>query len=354
MRRLAIAAGAIAALAFACVDLFHDTDFASTPPIDASTPEAKADAPSATGDAAPLDFCTLDPNDAKARAQRACAMLAACQTPFGKNATGACLERALPAIGCKMAPGRVARGSALEFYRCLVAASSCDDVARCVFKTEKETICVKEAGAFTQCVPSTGAPALRADCFNEGPAVAEPCSDLGQICSGEGDYLGLCTGKKGRSGCTIGGCVDTFVVRCNRDGGDDGYDCALFGAGSCVATDAGGACVPNGQGCEVKPVECDSQGLVTGCIGGKLDRLSCSLFDGTCHDAGARAALDVREVCRVPGDAGCDIDRCSSNVDQLTACVLGNRITIDCKALVGTTCRQYETSDGTRFGCAKP
>jgi hypothetical protein len=196
----------------------------------------------------------------------------------------------------------------------------------------------------------------RGVCRRCSAAVAEPCSDLGQICSGEGDYLGACTGKKGRTECKNAkdACDGTFAVRCNRDGGDDGYDCALFGAGSCVATDAGGACLPNGAGCTGTALVCDSQGLVTGCVGGKEDRISCSLFGGACHDAGARAALDLREVCRATGDGGCDIDRCSSNFDQLTACVLGNRITIDCKKLVGTSCRQYETGDGTRFGCARP
>ncbi len=387
MRRALIAGSVFAAILAACADLFHDTDFAFELRPDASLLAETSS--SAVDGAVSEDFCALPIADGKALAVRSCALLAACQSPFGSNATGRCLARAIPAMACKGAPGSAVRGPVLAFYRCLARAKTCGDIERCVFPVGVAPQCGSAPQSFTQCgLAKDGQDAVRIDCPRPNAvAVGEACAAYGKRCDLEDDSTGFCTGQGGVESCMRTGCVGTQMQLC-RDGGsaeagggrDDGFDCANFGAGKCVDGDAGPACLPSSNVTCVPSadVECNVDGVAVGCPAGRQELVDCrALFGSQCHavrspvvDAGAskdagdagnarertsrERAWDVQRACEIVGTdaAACTEERC--NDKKLVACVRGSRIVVDCAALFGTDCTTVETSDGLRPACRAP
>jgi hypothetical protein len=366
--RFIAAAAASCVVLTACVDIFFDTDYAfGSKPLasDAGDATLAQDQTAPAIDAGQIDFCALDLDEAKRKARTACALLAACETPVGANATGRCLERALPAIGCTAARGQRVSGIALDYYRCLSRAKSCPEIEACVFGSKPAPTCgAVGEGGITQCLDST-----RVDCPSSGvKAAGESCAGAGRICSGEGSYLGACTGSGGLHACTRTGCEGTRLHLC-ADGGkpdagtrDDGFDCAPFGAGTCIEGTGLAACAPFASdggaiGCTpTADVLCISGSVAQGCATGTQESIDCALFEGTCHpDAGRARAWDLARACDESPDAGgCSEDRCGAT--GLTACVRGHRIEIDCAAHVGpkSQCMQIPTADGIRAACSKP
>lgn len=339
--------------AIACVDLFHDTDFAFVADAAASGGDGgeRDGAVDAQGpsDAAPLDFCALSIDEARPIAHRACALLAACETPVGTNAVGRCLERALPVIACQGAPDRAARGAVLAHYQCLAAARTCEDIARCVLGDAGAPSCGANV-PFTQCVGD-----VRLDCRKTGqPAGAESCAATGRVCARDG--LGArCVGPDGLGGCARTTC-DGSKLRICADAGDDlGFDCADFGAGNCAAPAKPGkgtpGCVPTSKDTCIpgSSIRCSGR-VAIGCATGVEDRLDCQgLFGTSCTDittdAPPEIGWDVSRACEVRPDGGrCSKDSCSGTT--LYACVHGNATALDCAALVGGTCGKVTTSDG--------
>jgi hypothetical protein len=368
MRRALVAAVGSTLVLGACVDLLHDTDFAFTERLDASALEAAAPAPDA---GEPIDFCAIPLEEGRRLAIRSCALLSACMSPFGRNAPGACLERALPAMACAGARGERARGPVLSFYQCLAAAKTCSDVERCVFPAGVPPQCGSAAEPFTQCgLAKDGQDAVRIDCPRSNTAaIGEACAAYGQDCAVDRDVSGHCTGHAGLHGCVQTGCDGTHLHLCadaSAEGGrDDGFDCANFGDGLCVDAAAGPACVPESTiGCRPSADVACNAGVAIGCPSGRQEIVDCAgLFGSSCHsidggalDAGAAArarAWDVQRACEIAPDAGgCTEDTCSKTM--LVACARGARIAIDCAALVGTSCAQISTGDGQRPACARP
>lgn len=357
MRRAIALVGLGSIAAAACVDLFHDTSFTLPDPIDASLSDVTAPPDAAPDASGPIDFCALDAGVGVTLAKRACALLAACQTPFGRSATGRCLEAALPAMECRAAPGRAVVGSALLYYQCLAVARTCTDVERCISPSVVPGTCATDGGNVTRCLPGAEEHAVRVDCPKPGAlAGSESCAAAGQVCTQQGTFLGACTGIGGLDGCKKTGCKDgRYLQRC-ADGGsdagtrDDGHDCSLFGLGQCADTDAGPACVPSGPACADVAVTCLGNTVAKGCVAGHEEVIDCAIFGASCQTGSLDAGrLDVLRACAVKRDGGCE-DKCGSST-QLSACSLGHIIDIDCPTLVGGPCVTVLTSEGSRGAC---
>lgn len=365
MRRFAIAAALVMPSGVAaCVDLFHDTSYELP---EAGSLDASVEASAADSATQLKEFCDLDFDEATAMAKRSCALLAACESPMGSNATGKCLEDALPTFACKAAPGRAPRGARLEYYRCLAAAKSCDDTVKCIFPTGVPADCGQIAdGGITTCGAAASPLAeVRLDCRRSGSrAYGEACIAKGRTCRRVADYRGECTGSGGLGACASSGCVGTSLRQC-VGGNDVGFDCATVGAGRCVDVAHGSACVPTGSGtCPASTVVTCQGTTASGCPGGVPEVIDCAVFGSTCHriagasaDAGAREggaprSWDIARACDVPADAGaCSADRCVG--DKLVACVRGAPIEIDCRALLGSRCGSWLTAEGERFACVR-
>lgn len=341
---------ALPLVGLACVDLFHDTDFAFVADASsesASAVEAATDAPIADVDATPPDFCAITMDEARPIAHRACALLAACMTPLGTNAVGECLEHALPIVGCQGAPDLAARGPILRYYQCLATARTCDDVRRCVLGDAGTPSCGNNV-PFTQCQGD-----VRLDCRKTGQtAGAESCAATGRVCVRDGT-VARCMGSPTLGGCTKTTCEGATLQICDDAGRDEGFSCSSFGKGNCGGTIKGTpACAStNPTTCTpTSKIACSGR-VAVGCATGHEERIDCQgLFGTSCTPVTAEVdpeiGWDVSRACEVKADAGrCSRDSCSGAT--LYACVHGNATPLDCTALMGGTCGKMTTADGT-------
>jgi hypothetical protein len=346
----AVSAAGIAPLA--CIDLFHSTDF------DTLRNEAGAEPDVTTGDAGldagpkPLvDFCKWTPAEAKANAVRACAFLGACTGVLDGTAFGSCMMHALWAYDCDLNPALRPNGATQALWSCLSDVKSCGDVEACVRPRGPDTCPAVASGAFTQC-GDAGASEVRAECSKPQmgpPAAVEPCALQGKVCVSINPTSSACGGptKKtcvlGRT-CTGTGAVDCRLAEDSVTLADFGLDCAAFGAGACVAEDAGGdagtvvgcAPLPNAQSCDGGiAVTCDSDfpQVAHSCVGGKAVIIDCSKLGVGCDVSKAVPGYRPLAACAEYVDAGrCSgADTCVGG--KLHSCAQGIAFEADCAAL---------------------
>jgi hypothetical protein len=359
--RVAAAAALAAGLAsaVACVDLFHSTDDAhGICELDASDPRCDAG-----GDAAPPDLCAPEAGVAQQRAVHACAWLAACDHPIGKNKTGQCIVNAVLAYDCDANPSRKPLGTAKAFWQCMQNANSCDDVGKCVFPQGVPNGC--KAGGFLGCSQSAYDLDTRIDCVQptDAGAQGENCAAYGQTCDSldrdASNHDAICVNSNGQGrSCTGSGCVQgRWLSFCDDAGVDVGYDCADFGAGACTPSGASPACKPAGTVvcAATNDVVCTSGNVrAQGCVTGVQESVDCTPISGpgTCVpiEAGAPGTVPS-DACRV-ADGGCTDDTCSGAA--LAACVRGRVVPIDCTSLGLRTCNPVATEEGAIAACTPP
>lgn len=354
----AVATIAGASTFFGCVDLFHSTDFG-------------------TASQGPIDFCKWSESEAQSHALKSCALLSACQSPVGENAVGECLVHATFAYDCNANADLPVAGSARAFWLCMAQASSCGDVASCVYSdppalasTSTAPACNAQAtSAFTACAGASSQ--ARVDCQKPGGnAVGESCLGVGRTCAPkQNGGEALCLGKEGVV-CTQTGCNGTELDFCVDAGGGDsfdrGLDCADFGAGTCVNAEAGtsdGGDVYQGPTCA--PVDagaCDPKAgirclgaVAVSCPNGLDLQVNCgALAPGvSCRADSTAPAWDVTSACATESPT-CASDACSSDKKTLVACVRGSTIDVDCASMGLGDCTTVTTSDGPRAACAPP
>lgn len=344
-----VCATAAVGFAFACVDLFHGTDFKTlctekpTDPqcggaIDSGASDAPAEA--AKPD---IDFCKLTSAEAKDRAIRACAYLGACGGSIEPNAFADCVSRGQLVMDCNANPTLRPVGAFEKLWKCLATVSSCKDVAACVF-TGPEQACGDVASSkFIQCTsPSVAGGNVRLECSAPGGAPNtrfDSCLVAGQRCTNDdAGSSATCTGVKGTASCSTSSCDGTHAVGCETY--DRGYDCATVGGGACVEDALGPACMPgagagpctDGGGATTVAI-CDSAGVARACVGGKEVAVDCRKLGLGCDETLTPPSYDPAARC-----VGTAFPPCSEKNDNcvdgnLRGCIKGEAYTAQCTAL---------------------
>lgn len=362
-RIVAIASSvAVLAVVAACGDIFHSTDSPSLCDLDAAAPGCKA-----TADAAPNgELCAADHASAQKRAAHACAWLAACEAPYGKNATGPCMFEAIQAYDCVANPSRRPKLAAKAFWTAMANVKSCADVDRAVFPDPTSNC---SAGPFIGCskIVTTNNPNTRIVCTTAGQRyTGENCAMQGRSCdatplndAGLGNNGAQCYGTTGRT-CTTTGCDGAHLVLCDDAGADRGLDCAQFGAGVCTVSGSQPACKPEGttQIPASSDVVCTPGGKAQATASGYLEEVDCTYLSG----GGISGTDNCQKIPNAPPGtpaaaackktSGCSVDGCTGN--KLTACVGGASVTVDCAAEGLGTCADVTTQEGPRVACTKP
>lgn len=351
MKRAVFGIVASGALAFACVDLFHSTEFDTLCDVQ---PDAAA---CATGTEAGVDVfvppghydsCVLSHEKAQSLAHQACAWLGACLGPLGESQFGPCVIKAELAYDCEANPGLRPRGETDAFWSCLArdgaGPQSCTQIEECVFtKTHEAQDCqAVESAAFFAC-DSNGA---RVQCKAPGngpPAAVEPCALSGRHCvATAGNASAFCVGGTTTDAPAAPACKGTTASKAGNSDGtsvDKGIDCANYGGGACISGSTaqvtclgdGGSCgsittgaiVCNGtiaQTCDslhALPVDCAKLGPGLGC---DATDASAPVIESACVPVG-----DAGEPC----PAGQD-DACINQGSTLQSCALGRVQQVRC------------------------
>jgi len=365
LRVLFVTAGvsAIAAIV-ACGDLFHGTSFDTKCTADASAKGCPR--PPVT------ELCAVDIATALARAEHACAWLAACESPMGQNRTGLCIANALMAYNCEANPNRKPIGDAYQYWLALANADDCAGIVKAVAPAGKQACSPMNPNApqpYTGCGSRDGVignPFSRVQCpvadsLTKG--LYENCAAYGKKCSATStNDLSQCVGAEARA-CTTTKCSGQKLVNCDNDAGiDHGIDCAQFGDGTCIATGASPACKPSSTTvlAATNVVRCGSDDIAKGAVTGFEESVNCKVFtgvvDGGTYPSPACVPIDGGSVGITPRDAcqgklGCTDDICDKSV--LRACVQGNEIRFDCKdvGLGGCNPSVKTQEDDTHAAC---
>jgi hypothetical protein len=385
MRRRAVVvtgvASAMGALALvACVDLFHSTsDILDACQIDAAAegcaPLAQNDAEiaDATSDGfdGNIDLCSFTPTEARANAEAACAWLGACETPLGQNRYATCVEHAILAYDCTANASMTVRGSALDFWKCMVTARDCASVHACAWGVDQPS-CPGHSASDTVCDENAAqAPLIeRGQCPNDGSTPqphAENCAAWGQTCSYSTTHDGVaaCAGSStgfGPGGCAAAGCNGTQLSQCDDAGDNVGVDCANYANGQCVTTGGSPTCsslstTPCPDGGPVGVVDCTSDfRYAVGCPDGRhQQQIDCNAVTegaGACT-ATSSPGWDISRACFNSG-ATCNFnDKCVGAT--LSSCDRGVTYTQTCAAPF-TGCQLVPTADGDfmRAQCVLP
>jgi hypothetical protein len=356
-RQLAAVSAALFGAA-ACVDLFHATDFTTLCDLDAAAcrpGDGAAPPTSDAGDAeaAAPDFCAWSPAEAELHAERACAWLGACEGARAEAAYGPCMLRAKAAYDCKVNATLRPRGATEALWQCLADVRSCAAVSTCLFGARAPTCLAAPSGAFTAC--SSGAPSAAVvqcalqDAVNP-PVAIEPCVLEGRTCAVVDPSSAVCAGSAGTSCSGATRCVGTQLVRC-KGLNDVGLDCAAFGAGRCVATDGGAACVPGADAPECNgpsEVHCDGA-IARACVDGHSLSIDCGALGLRCDDSGApsepMAACTGAESCTKPDSCAGDIVR---------SCAQGKAFEIACSSLGLGPCKLAAAGLDPVATCRRP
>jgi hypothetical protein len=364
-----VAAWALVTAATGCnLDLFHSTAAVRTHcQINPSAAECAADAApdDATTDAAEaVDFCSWSRDDARLRAQHACAWLGACESPVGRNQFGACMFEALLVYDCAANPDHRATGMRHDAWACLAAAKSCDDVGACGFAADA-TGC---SNGGTRCADPPGV-TLRVDCLDGGVDAggAESCLLWGQGCVSD-DASAACSGPGGGgldcNGQSLGSCVGdppSQLHWCGPDGGDIGINCGSQSARTCAgfpdaASPAWLACVPEGDGgapCDPTTAVVCNGDVAQSCAAGIAETIDCAALLGStpaCNEVQLAPAFDWTEACFLA--TACGPDACTGSM--VTSCARGATFEVDCTQSGLGPCQLVSTADGARAQCAAP
>ncbi len=364
--RLAGLAAAASLLAFACVDLFHGTDFATLCDIDASACSvdagSAADSAPLTKDAGPKALCRAS---ARNLAEGICARLGACLGAAGTARFGECSVQAQLAYDCDANPGLRPLGARADLWACLETATTCAAVQACVFPDGPQP-CSITNGTLQRCGTTARNASTLVTCTagEPLPAAVEPCLMAGRTCAPVrpgGD--GTCSGGASSS-CTQTrprGCVGTVAMECSPGAGattDTGIDCATVGAGACVDTSSGPACLPipeTGTTCLATLATCNGS-RAAACAGSGAVSVNCAALGlGCVTPDGGTLPWNVAASCVAPA-GGCDPsepDRCAfAPASVLLSCRRGARVTVDCAAAGLGPCRP--AAAGGNATCGPP
>jgi hypothetical protein len=336
-------AGAVA-LAAACVDLFHSTNFETACDLDAGILGCPTEA---SMNAEGTDFCEWSSLTARDHAEHACAWLGACSAPFDRNAFGPCMIDAILAYDCKTNPNRPVRGALHEFWDTLWQAQSCEAVTKAL-DPQREGCGSVGYG----CSPDDAAPSVLFECTSlHSSALPENCLVQGRVCD-----KGACTPPGASASCPVSECVGSVLRDC-EDGQDMGYDCQYFGAGACTGEVDAAACSPADAGVRCAPTTlatCDS-GVAMACATGRAESVDCNLLTGddSCHPGALTPRWNLAQACEGKGTCmpGCDggtVIGCEQGEEYTTSCAeegLGPCVAV---AIVGTG----GNVDG--YACAPP
>lgn len=341
----------------ACVDLFHATDFPlceTDPTTGACESDGGALASSDAGDAAPdagdgiiSDLCKQTPKEARANAERACALLQACEGAFADPSLGACILAAQAAFDCTIDPAKRPYGEAADYWRCMANAKTCDAVDTCIFHGPPPTCVAGDGGsnAFTQCAREFGkdeatAPTIRVECAENGkrPRAVEPCAASAQKCTVGNDGKARCTGALGASGCpSPSKCVGDYLVLCKEgDPIDHGSDCSQSGARECVKADGGAVCAEEDVGiCQRKSIDCEGGIAHVACKDGSTRTFDCGAIDMVCNSKPTETSMTIWSACTVTRQSKCypirQPDTCENG--DVSTCVFFDRRRISCRDL---------------------
>jgi hypothetical protein len=342
------------AIAPACVDLFHSTNFETLCDLDAKAPGCPSVAPASPSDggdatradAAPTNFCGWSSDEARQRAEQACAWLGACSSPFDENAFGRCMIHAILAYDCTANPNRtIALGPLHDYWDALSRAKSCADVDAVL--PHPSIRCTESLGY--ACVDAS--PDLLFQCTG-GVAQAESCLVSGWTCQGL-----ACATPQEKSDCDPPGCSGTVLHACQDGGSDEGYDCRYFGKGTCEASEGHAGCVPvtakaAGRCTPTMKVTCDGE-VALGCPTGLSEAVDCEFLTGkgTCN-AGATPSWSLAQACQ--GATSCEAGCGGDANDTLSGCGNGADFTTSCKAQGLGPCRSLRLAQGTGYACTPP
>jgi hypothetical protein len=339
------------ALASACVDLFHSTNFETLCDVDARAPgcpPAEASSPTDASDAAPTNFCRWGSSEAHSHAEHACAWLSACSSPFDQNAFGPCMIDAVLAYDCSVNPNRtIVLGPLHDYWDALWQAKSCADVDAVL--PHPSIQCGKSAGY--ACLGSS--PNLLFQCA-DGMVQAESCLVEGWTCQG----LACATPHESQA-CDPPDCTGTVLHACEDGGHDEGYDCRYFGKGTCKAVDKRSAgCAPNtedGGGVACTPstvITCDG-GVASTCPTGTRETVACEGLTGkdTCNSQ-KTPSWNLAGACK--SNAACDVGCGGRASDTLIGCGNGAEFTTSCEAQGLGACRSVPLAHSTGYACKSP
>ncbi len=352
--RTAIAASLVGAIA-ACVDLFHATDFAE-PCGDTATcaSDGGVDATSAEASIEETKICAASSTEARQIAGRVCGRLGACFGNVEGSTFGACMLRALAAYDCVYNPSLRPKGATALQWGCLTNATTCDEVATCLFPEGRPTCQPSDAGATTTCGSQAGAVVECADAST--PLGIEPCALEGRTCARVDGTTSICAGKQAAACGDAPRCEGTFAVACKKVGGlsfDEGTDCATVGSGTCAADGVGVGCVPGETAAACKgdsTLRCTERGAVEGCVGGRVVRFDCGQIGAGCDVSGA-SPTDPSTACRNVDAGPCaeTNDVCAST-KLLRSCARGMSFDVDCETLGLDGCTPFTS----RPACGPP
>ncbi len=353
-RRRWLFLGSVAsASVFACVDLFHSTDFVTLCSADAaacSPREASAPSPgeAAAPEAGPLDFCSLSSDQAEALAERACAWIGACGGgAIAQGSFARCVFQARAMYDCRLNPGLRPRGAVEAFWSCLASITSCGDVNRCFYGDSDAGPphgCGLQAGlVITQCAsgPASGVVQCAPGGSANPPAGIAQCFGLGQACAAKDSSTAVCSGTATTRCSGVQSCQDKFAVKCYGSI-DVGRDCSAFGAGGCALDSAGPACKPVADSPSCSPknsrILCDDAGTAHSCVDGGDVRIDCASLALPCHDETVDSGIDPLLACaETDAAAGCfHDDQCDGGL--LTSCAQGRAFAVNCGDVGLGTC----------------
>jgi hypothetical protein len=353
--RHGFAIASICGFGAACVDLFHETDFTT---LCVANPSACEDA----GRSRPppvADFCSLSQDEARQRAERACAFLGACRGATEATTFGACMLNALAAYDCRLNPALRPRGASKDLWTCLASVASCSDVDGCLFGSAAPPICGPvSGGTFRACADPGSLIECGLPAATNPPVAVVPCTLEGRGCLELDGTRALCVGKAGATCTGAPRCDGTSAIRCDAasESADIGVDCAAFGFGVCVADDAGVACAPapDTPNCTgTSELRCDDAGVARACVAGRELAFDCSRLGLTCATTPETQTLAPLTACAPRPDDRCDVpDSCSG--DLLRSCARGRGFTIACGSLGLRPCKLSSAARTPIATCARP
>lgn len=329
-RRVLVALIAPTLGAIACVDLFHDTNFATLCDERPSAEGCPAAEAGDTADANPASdaetrTCISSRIEAEQQASRLCASESACGVWRGRGGLGTCMFHTLRVLACdaETASPRDARAA---LTACRRDATSCEAVRACLGITS------------SPCSPITrsscaGRTAVK--CGSDGPEVT-PCAALGNACVAQADGTSAACGVAEGMPCSPSGesCEGTTARTCTTTGVSYTLECKDFGAGRC----ADRRCVPNdAPACASDtPDRCDGE-VATRCRRGLQERIDCAAYGLRCVAGITRQSqADLSELC------GSLAVNCTESCDGSVAvsCFRNHAYRVDCAAAGLGPCQQ--------------
>jgi hypothetical protein len=319
--------------AVACVDLFHNTDFAD--PVSTAGdagPEVRPPAPRDARSEAnepepePVDLCVGNGDTPLVRAEAACRLIGACGGHLATKNYAECVFHALRVFDCTVEPALRATGKRKDYWECATRAANAGSCAKLAVCSENSACFVPPTNPepFTNCQGDTR---FSCDGVSTTPLGRQSCSAIGKTCKNGSCVSGefATDNCSPAESCGAGGKVMATCV----EAVDVGVDCSQFGDSRCIV--AGTAAQCTGASDEQADANscsegCDANNRSTNCPGGNRATTNCAALGFEC-----KPELSVRTPSdRCTKNIPCNQDRCAGNT--VTSCFRGLVRTDDCAA----------------------